>query len=159
MWHAPEPSAKPHQARGRRLQAPSGSPPLVQLEDVIFNLWMARDDAHNAAWRKADFDGPTFDLLTRVWAGEASSVADLVEKTKDNQRPEDVADGVERLVEQGYLQHEGSQLRLTIHGRQTRDAIEAETDRIYFTPWPANTLGELAVLADKLQQVIAQFPS
>jgi hypothetical protein len=158
LWRAPEPLFKAHQARGRRLPAPADSPPLVQLEDVIFNLWMARDDAHNAAWREAGFDGPVFDLLSKVWAGEASIIADLVEKTKDNQRPEDVAAGIEMLVTQGYMERNGDIVRVTSHGQQTRAAIEVETDRIYFAPWPADTLTKLSILTDKLQRVIDGFP-
>jgi hypothetical protein len=136
LWAADEPAAKPHQARVRRLPSAAGGPPMARLEEAIYALWMARDDAHNAAWRAAGFDGPVFDLLTRLWAGETDTVAGLIERVAGGQRPEDVERGVTALIARGYLLAEADALRLTPAGRATRDAIEAETDRVYFTPWP-----------------------
>src|SRR6266508_1404440 len=96
---------------------------------------MARDDAHNATWRAAAFDGPTFELLGRIWAGEAGTRAELIERVGGSQRPEYVERGLASLIAQGYVDAEGDALRLTPAGRASRDAIEAETDRIYFAPW------------------------
>jgi hypothetical protein len=136
LWVAAEPAAKPHQDRVRRLPSAEGSPAMARLEEAVYALWMARDDAHNAAWRAAGFDGPAFDLLTRIWAGEADTVAELIERVSGGQRPEDVQRGLAVLIEKGYVIAEGGALRLTPAGRATRDAIEVETDRIYFAPWP-----------------------
>jgi hypothetical protein len=136
LWAAAEPAAKSHQARVRRLPSTEGEPAMVRLEEAVYALWMARDDAHNAAWRAGGFDGPAFDLLSRVWAGEAGAVAELTERVGGGQRPEDVERGLAALIDRGYLIAEGDALRLTAAGRAIRDAIEAETDRVYFAPWP-----------------------
>jgi hypothetical protein len=112
-----------------------GGPPMGRLDEAVYALWMARDDAHNAAWRAAGFDGPVFDLLTRVWASQANTVAELIERMSGGQRPEDVERGVADLIAQGYLIGEGGALRLTSAGRSTRNSVEAETDRVYFAPW------------------------
>jgi hypothetical protein len=156
LWAAAEPAAKPHQARVRRLPSASGGPPMARLEEAVYALWMARDDAHNAAWRAVGFDGPVFDLLTRVWAGEADSVAGLAERV-GGQRPEDVERGVAGLIAQGYLSIESESLRLTPAGRAVRDAIEAETDRVYFVSWPSEAR-ELEWLYDAFRRLCDRLP-
>ena len=112
---------------------------MARLYGAVYALWMARDDSHNAAWRAAGFDGPTFDLLSRVWSGEATTVPALIEAMRDFQRPEDVTRGIASLVAAGYISQHGDTLRLTVAGRSARTAIEAETDRVYFAPWPTPT--------------------
>jgi hypothetical protein len=178
LWAAPEPAAKPHQMRNRRLPPPEpGSAPQVHLDEAAYTLWLARDDAHNAAWRTADFDGPSFDLLSRLWAGDAATEAELVGLVKHDQRPEDVARGLARLIEAGYVartenreqgnkgageqtskgageQTSGVTLALTERGRAVRDAIEAETDRIYFAPWPPLYDDELAWMTAALRRIV-----
>lgn len=166
LWAAPEPDAKPHQQRLRRLPAPSTrSAPLVRLDEATYQLWTARDDAHNAAWRSAGFAGPSFDLLSRLWAGDATTLDQLAELVRHDQRREDVEQGVAELIEAGYVVRTENQepgiavgsatLALTERGRATREAIEAETDRIYFTPWPPLSDEEVATMTATLRRVIA----
>lgn len=157
LWTAPEPIEKPHLLRTRRLApAPVDSAPTVRLDEAAYQLWMARDDAHNAAWRSAGFDGPSFDLLSRLWAGDASTEAELIELVRHDQRLEDVARGIQSLERAGYLERaDAERLVLTERGRATRDAIEAETDRIYFTPWPPLPDDEIGWMVAALQRVIA----
>jgi hypothetical protein len=157
LWAAAEPAAKPHQARVRRLPSAAGGPAMARLEEAIYALWMARDDAHNAAWRAAGFEGPVFDLLTRIWAGEADTVAGLIERVGGGQRPEDVERGVASLIAHGYLTIEGGALRLTSAGRATRDTIEAETDRVFFAPWPSEA-GEVEWLHDAFLTLCERLP-
>lgn len=160
MPSAPEPAAKPHQARAWRLppiQADASS--LIRLEAAIYVLWTARDDAHMVAWRAAGFDGPTLDLLSRLWAGEAQTVAELVDAVRQSQRPEDVEQGITALINAAYLRRSGEMLDLTEHGRATRDAIEAETDRAYFAAWPPLAPDEVAVLRQTLWTVCERLVS
>ena len=157
LWAAAEPVAKPHQARVQRLPSAAGGPPMARLEEAVYALWMARDDAHNAAWRAAGFDGPVFDLLTRIWSGEADTVAELTERVGGGQRPEDVERGVAALIAQGYLAAEDGGLRLTTIGRATREAIEAETDRVYFAPWPSEA-GEIEWLYEAFRALCERLP-
>lgn len=136
LWVAPEPAAKPHQTRIRRAAPAPDAAPMARLLAAVYALWYARDDAHTAAWRAAGFDGPAFDLLNHVWSGDARTVAQLTDKVSDTQRPDDVACGLASLIASGYLTADGDLLSLTDIGQQTRDAIETETDRIYFASWP-----------------------
>jgi hypothetical protein len=156
---APEPMNKAHQARAWRAMPSADAAPMVRLYGAVYALWMARDDSHNAAWRAAGFDGPAFDVLSRVWSGEATTIPALTEAVQQFQRPEDVAKGIERLIAAGYLTREGDALELTPHGTETRERIEAETDRRYFAPWPPLKHADLAQLRTTLAAVIAGLPA
>lgn len=152
LRQAPEPENKAHQERIARLRRfDDRDAPAVQLEYALYGLWMARDDAHNAAWRAAGFRGPPFDLLSRVWAGDASTVEGLVELTRDSLRPEDIAALLDELERAGYIVVTLPDVALTGHGREVRAAIEQETDRVYFAPWPDL---DTQWLRDRLQQVV-----
>lgn len=154
LWLASEPTAKPHQARSRRLPYTRDNPPLVRLDHAAYALWTARDDAHTAAWRATGFDGPTFDVLSQIWSGAATTLAELINKLNHSQRPEDIERGVQALVDRDFVQRDGEQLRLSPLGQHTRDAIEAETDRIYFAPWPELPPHELAWMRATFQAIV-----
>jgi hypothetical protein len=156
MWSAAEPAAKPHQARVRRLPPPEGDAPMPRLDLAVYGLWTARDDAHNAAWRGAGFEGPVFDLLSRIWSGEASTSAELIGRV-GGQRPEDVERGLAILARDGLVSIDGEELRLTGEGRATRERIEAETDRVYFAPWQPVAPGEVARLHDTFRALCEQL--
>jgi hypothetical protein len=154
LWIAPEPGEKMHQARSYRTPPTRDAAPMVRLIHAVYCLWGARDDAHIAAWRAAGFDGPTFDLLSHVWSGDAATLPALIESVQQFQRPDDVRRGVETLIANGYLARDGDALRPTERGRTIRDAIEAETDRIYFAPWPPYTAEEIHWLRTTMGAVI-----
>jgi len=80
LHQATEPTDKAHQDRVPRLRRfDQRQTPSVQLEYALYALQRARDDAHIAAWRAAGFRGPSFELLSRVWAG-ASTIAKLMDR-------------------------------------------------------------------------------
>lgn len=156
---APEPTIKAHQARAWRGMPPMHAAPMVRLYGAVYALWTARDDSHNAAWRAAGFDGPTFDLLSRIWSDSALTIGALTEIVRQFQRPEDVARGVEALVTARFLARDDALLRLTPEGNVIRNHIEAETDRISFAPWPPLARQEFAWLQMTLEAVVAGVPS
>lgn len=153
MWQAGEPAIKAHQARCHRLSLITTPAPMVHLEAAVFALWMARDDAHIAAWRAEGLSGPHVDLLTHLWTGEAYTLAELTTTLQHTQRPEDILQGVMALSEAGYVRVEGERITLTEAGQQVRSCIEEETDRIYFAPWPPLTQEDLDWLYSSLKLV------
>ena len=153
MWKASEPAVKAHQARCHRLPLITTSSPMVHLDAAIFALWMARDDAHIAAWQAEGLSGPYLDVLTYLWTEEAHTFPELTTTLRQSQRPEDILQGVMVLNETGYLLAEEEQLTLTEYGQQVRTHIEEETDRIYFTPWPSLTPEDLNWLYSCLKKV------
>ena len=150
---APEPALKERLPLGlgfRRAFRPTNA--LAELDQAVYGLWMFRDDCHIAAWRGAGFDGPTLDVLTRLWREQPAS-RDVLVPMLMQQRPEHVDSALERLRRDGRV-HADS-LKLTERGRMDRDRIEAETDRLFFGPWPDDVGAEGAWIRDRLAQVVA----
>jgi hypothetical protein len=124
--------------------------PMVALENAVFGLWQARDDCHMASWREAGFDGPTFDVLTRVWRSEATSDDELATKLT-GQKPEDVRAALARLRKDGLVKPDV--LAVTERGRDARQRIEDETDRRFFAPWPDDVGAQGAWMTEKLTAI------
>ena len=108
-----------------------------------------------AAWRQAGLDGPTLDAITRVWRGEASSEGDLAAKLT-SQRPSDVAAELARLRRDGLVAP-GDPPRTTEKGAKARQAIEDETDRLFFSGWPDDIAASAGWIREKLAAVNASF--
>ena len=146
-WHS-------HIPRAARM-AGDGGQPMVALENAVYGIWQARDDCHMAAWQQAGLDGPALDTLTRIWRNEASSEDDLAAKLT-SQRPADVAGQLARLRRDGLVA-DGDPPRATEKGAKTRQAIEDETDRLFFSPWPDDVGSESSWIREKLALVNASF--
>lgn len=143
----------PHDHIGRVARfVGDASIPMVALENAVFALWQARDDCHMSAWRDAAFDGPRFDVLTRIWRHEASSEEELIAKLAQ-QRPEDVREGLARLRADGLVRADA--VEVTERGASARQRIEDETDRRFFGPWPEDVGRESEWIAQGLGKVNA----
>ena len=141
---APEPKDKSHLLRVAILrQFDRRHTPPVRLEYAIYALQRARDDAHIAAWRGAGLSGPQVELVSRLWAGEARSVEDLVGLERERMSPGDVTSLLDVLTRKSLVSPDHSNLDLTDFGYRLRDQIEHETDRLYFSPWPDIDVGRL----------------
>ncbi|MGH2492946.1 MAG: helix-turn-helix domain-containing protein [Candidatus Limnocylindria bacterium] len=145
-WHS-------HIPRAARM-AGDGRHPMVGLENAVYGLWQARDDCHMAAWRQAGLDGPTLDTLTRIWRGEAASEEDLAAKLT-SQRPADVTGQLRRLRRDGLIAD--GPPRTTDKGAKERQAIEDETDRLFFSGWPDDVGASAGWIREKLAAVNASF--
>lgn len=132
--------------------------PLVRLERAIMDLWIARDDAHIAAWHMARFYGPQLEVLTRLWQSDAEDLDTLQTALAPLQDPETVAAIVEELTEQGYLEVRLGILQPTRAGYNVREEIESTTDEIYFDQWPDLDSPTIAWLHDALTRLIAALP-
>lgn len=149
---APEPAVRERTPRAFRFRAEVPPPsPLVALENAIQGLWTVRDDCHIAAWRAEGIDGPTLDVLTRIWRREAPTIAELAPRLAHG-RPEDVAAAIGRLREGGRVAP-GEPLALTDEGSRFRQRIEDETDRLFFTPWPDDVGAQAAWIEERLRAV------
>ena len=138
-----------HMPRNARLRG-DGTIPMVALENALFGLWHARDDSHMSSWRDAGFDGPTFDVLTRLWRRDATTEDELAKKLT-GQRLEDVRAKVARLRADGFVKPEA--LETTDRGASVRQQIEDETDRKFFGPWPDDVAAEAGRLRDQLRRI------
>jgi DNA-binding MarR family transcriptional regulator len=140
-----------HMQRNARVRG-DGKIPMVALENALFGLWQARDDSHMAAWRDAGFDGPTFDVLTRVWRNEAAD-EDELSKKMSGQSQADIKRALMRLRADGYVRSDA--LSTTERGASVRQQIEEETDRRFFEPWPDDLAPEAPRLRDQLRAINA----
>ena len=143
-----------HIPRAQRMAGDS-THPMVALENTVYGLWQARDDCHMAAWQQAGLDGPTLDTLTRIWRNEASSEEDLTSKLT-SQRPADIAGQLTRLRRDGLVSADDPP-RTTDKGAKARQAIEDETDRLFFFPWPDDVGAAAPWIREKLAKVNASF--
>ncbi|MEX2045919.1 MAG: hypothetical protein WEE03_02055 [Chloroflexota bacterium] len=147
-WHS-------HIPRAARTAGDATRHPMIALENAVVGLWQARDDCHMAAWRQAGLDGPTLDTLTRVWRREAATADELASKLT-SQRPSDITDQLARLRRDGLVAA-GDPPRTTEKGTRERQAIEAETDRLFFAPWPDDVGSAASWIHEKLGLVNASF--
>lgn len=149
------------QLAGSRSLATFGpdAPALVRLEQAIFDLWMARDDAHVKAWRDAGIPGPAVRVLTTLWLGEASTATGLADALRGDQTPENLESSLVYLTEKELVQRHGDLVHLTPKGVMEREDIERDTDHIYFAPWPDFTVEEASWLRDKLRELVANLPT
>lgn len=131
------------------------SAPMVRIEQSVGELWGARDDAHMAAWRAADLEGPPFDVLSHVWSG-VNRVDALSDALKMKQTPDDVEISLAWLVEREYVERDGEAVGITSQGAMTREDIEHETDRVYFASWP-QTREEAEWTRDRLREIIVAW--
>jgi DNA-binding MarR family transcriptional regulator len=150
---APEPAHKSHQRLTPQLRAldPRETPPVV-LEYALYALQRARDDAHIAAWRAAGFSGPDLAIVDALRESGSTTSAKLAERMRGSMHAEDVTMLVASLTRAGYVRRRASDLVLTDEARGVRDAIERETDRLYFAPWPDV---DARWLVEQLERVVA----
>lgn len=125
---------------------------FAQLDAAIYGLWQVRDDAHLAAWRASGMTGPVVEVLTRIWRSEAADETALIELLT-HQRPDDVREAIAALRAGGRV--ETATLRATKRGAADREAIENETDRLFFAPWPDDVGARGSWIATKLAEVNA----
>ncbi len=69
-------------------------------------------------------------------------------------RPEDVAELLDELEHDGYVMLQLPAVTITSRGRDVRNAIERETDRVYFAPWPEI---DVEWVRDQLEAVATAF--
>jgi len=146
--------AVPHAHTPRALRYREGlasAEPMVSLDGAVYGLWMVRDDCHVAAWHGRGHRGPDLNALTRVWRGEATAAAGLA-AALGYDGPGEVAASLAELRRKGLLAAD-EPLRLTDRGRAEREAIEAETDRLFFGPWPDDVGAEAPWIRDRLERV------
>ncbi len=132
--------------------------PLVRLERALFTLWMARDDAHIGAWQTARFPAPHLSVLTQLWHGEVDTLNDLTARLAEVHDPAVTTELVGELTEQGYVELKAGALQPTRAGYNVREAIESDTDELYFRQWPPLDPDTLGWLYDALSRTIAALP-
>ncbi len=139
--------------------------PMATIARVIEALTNFRCDAHRAAWRPTDLDGPCWEALTWLWEGRADSDASLLAWSEKQPHPRalsaaDYASCLATLVEHGWVcaRPEGS-FALTDAGRAMRQAVEDLTDASFYGPWLVFSPAELDELDARARGVLNALKS
>lgn len=138
---SPEPEIK-YAFEGSRWTDPGEkAPALSRIDQYLTDLNRYRDDAHIAAFAPYDVAAHAWEGFSLIWRGEQNTPEAIAERVAF--RNHDAAayqNGLDVLVEKGWLTKSGDQYAITDEGKSIREAAEEETDRFFYIGW--NTLSE-----------------
>jgi DNA-binding HxlR family transcriptional regulator len=148
------PTIKPRFDASRKTDPGDKAAPLVRIDQYITDLIHYRDDAHNAAWQPIGLEGAARDTFTLVWRGDARTLADVIERTRQRGYAEEVyAAALKTLVQRGWLTEADGLYRTTGEGYKLRIEVEEATDRHHFSGWAALHEDE----AEELKQLLVRL--
>ncbi|MBI3168966.1 MAG: hypothetical protein HYZ22_10835 [Chloroflexi bacterium] len=114
-----------------------------------------RDDAYITTWEAHKVDGHAWDVLDLLSRGETLMFDELHEKTSRRGVTREVhVEDVQELARRGRVEEGSGVYQITSAGKQVREEVEAETERLFFAPWSClseSELEELASLASQLR--------
>ena len=133
---------------------PGRIPPLPFSEQAISCLAAYRDDAHFAAWNPTGLSGPALESLTLLWRKQADSLETLHKRLVRRAHSRQVyRDALDELRGRGFIEGPDEALVVTESGRVYRQQVEADTDRLFFSPWAYLDTDDKTELADLLTQL------
>ncbi len=134
--------AHPNLNRSRFYDPGPDAPALERLRRYLNDLNAFRDDAHIAAWQAYDLAGYEWEAFSHVhgeyvFGDPVATAAALAEKLSSFRGYDAAAyeGALQKVAERGWLEAENGRYTVTAEGRQVRDAVEMETDRLFFAPW------------------------
>lgn len=153
---APEPP--PHYFMTHKRENYKLFPVLYPLEIFIVlfgELAAYRDDCYTATWKAHGVEGHMWEVLDRLSQSDALTFDELHEKTSGRgvTREAHAAD-VQELARRGWADGASGKIQITATGKQVRVEVEAETERLFFSPWSSlneSELEELSNLAGQLR--------
>ena len=139
-------------SHGGHIQVEPGT--LAQVDQLLDDLNAFRDDAHIAAWTPVGVDGHTWEILTFVWNGDATTAEALNERLPYRQYTvKDYQGSLDDLVQRGWIEEGSEGYLVTDTGKKIRDEAEAATNENYFGPWKVLTDSELDRIGDLLEEL------
>lgn len=138
-----------------------GRPPVEQIMVALDVLDNFRCDAHFAAAGAYDVSPAAIEVLTLVWQGKANSLESVVD-VLDKEFPrgysrDDYAGFAAELGAQGWLDIDNNHYQLTDEGKQTRQALEDRTEKLFFAAWQVLTEAERSRLHAMLTLLIERL--
>jgi DNA-binding MarR family transcriptional regulator len=134
---APSPPEKPRLFGSRRLAPDARATAMVRIDQALTDLYYFHEDCRVAAWSAAELDGPAFEVLTLLRRGEPRD-QDSLSSSLAASRGHDEAYIVRlthRLAERGLLVRTGSEVELTVAGRDLCESVETVTEQYYMPSW------------------------
>lgn len=156
--NAPEPAHKPYITYNRSSDPGPDGPPMLRILQYSADLNSFRDDCHVAAWKAQTSSGHGFEMLSLIWAGEATTIEKVLElRPGRGYDADDYKAAMRDFIAAGWITVDGDTYTLTEAGKAMREDVEALTDRCYFAPWSAlsdTELDELGALLAKLRDAL-----
>lgn len=134
----------PHPAlnRSRFYDPGEDAPATEKIRRYLNDLNAYRDDAHIAAWRTYELEGYEWEAFSHIHAdyvfGEpVFDGAGLAQKLSSFRGYDaDAYDqALQKVAARGWLKKENGRYIVTEEGKQVREAVEAETDRLFYSTW------------------------
>jgi DNA-binding MarR family transcriptional regulator len=153
---APEPENKWHLRASRKCDPGDGVEGALKTDQYLTDLVIHRDDVHPAAWRPYGVSGRTWETLTLIWNGEATTAAKVLELREGRgYTEEEFGTSLKELVELGWIKPGDEGYQMTEKGRKVRQEAEDTTNQLYFAPWDTLSEEELEQLSDLLARAKA----
>ncbi len=151
----PESSARFLLSHKRNLRRIKVTALINHFERYFSELAAYRDDVYIAAWQSHLVEGHAWELFDHLCQGGAFSVDGLFARLKGRGvSPEVYEQDLRELVGYGWVEASSGVYQITLAGKLVRAGVEAETDRLFFTPWlclDELELEELSVLSTQLR--------
>jgi len=153
---APEPPEKWAIATRFRT-ADERSPFIVQVRELLMDLFAYRDDSHLSAARPHFGQaGIVWDVLSSIANGSAFSAEQMAERMSFRGYEEnDYEVAIQAAIQIGWVEtaDETNTFRPTANGRELRAQVERQTDEYFYRFWSVLTDGEL----DKLYTLLTKL--
>ncbi len=131
---------------------------FATLEGVVAHCLLLegrRDDCYMATWSAHGVEGHAWEALDFLSQNDALTFDELHNKLSRRGVTEEVHAGdVRKLIGRGWAEKSSGVVKATEAGKQVRAEVEAETERLFFTPWSClneSELEELSSLASQLR--------
>lgn len=132
---------------------PQTSRPWVYVERRVTALAVFRDDAHIAAWREDGWSGPRIAVSTALFKADGPLPYEQLRAAVAQLNDKDFKSALSALHSGAEVSRSADDIyKLTIAGRQARQAIEDLTDRNYGVLFNALTAADLREWVDLLTQ-------
>jgi len=140
------------------------SPLVVQIRELLMDLFAYRDDSHLSAARPHFGQaGIVWDVLGSIVNGSAINAAQMAERMSFRGYEEnDYEVAIQAAIEIGWVEAADSPdtFRPSAKGRELRVQVERQTDEYFYRPWSVLTdkeLDELHILLAKLHEQLIVF--
>ncbi len=151
----PEPPAKWLISHKRRNMRPTEGSCLLRYVVFYYDQIAAyRDDVYVATWKAHGVEGHAWEMLDVLSQSDALTFDELHAKLSRRGVTEEVhvAD-VRELARRGWAEDASGKIQITSAGKQVRAEVEAETERLFFTPWSCLNESELEGLSSLAGQL------
>ncbi|MCP4357828.1 MAG: hypothetical protein GY796_07425 [Chloroflexi bacterium] len=121
------------------------APAIERVRRYLNDLNAFRDDAHISAWQAYDLAGYEWEAFSHIHGefvfgdpvGNGEELAEKLNGFRGYDAPA-YETALQEVTARGWLEEDDGRYKSTAEGRQLRENVEVETDRLFFAPWELN---------------------